>query len=115
MIVMMGLIGWKVWGVAGAAASALAIFGPACAIYFVAFRLWDRFRESRWQAALRRGLIPVTVGLVVAGGCAVARSADTSWPAVAMTVAAATAMLTTRINPLWPIGLAAALGGLGLL
>src|SRR4029077_16671614 len=39
MILMMSFIGWKVWGIPGAIASALATFGPPCAMYFVAYRL----------------------------------------------------------------------------
>ena len=34
MILMMGLVGWKVGGLPGALASATATFVPPCAIYF---------------------------------------------------------------------------------
>lgn len=46
MILMMGFVGWKVWGIPGAMASALATFTPACVLYFVAYRLMDRFRDA---------------------------------------------------------------------
>ena len=32
MILMMSFVGWKVWGIPGAVASALATFGPPCAM-----------------------------------------------------------------------------------
>ena len=38
---MMTFVGWKVWGFPGAVASAFATFGPACAIYFAAYRVSD--------------------------------------------------------------------------
>jgi Chromate transporter len=45
MILMMSFVGWKVWGIPGAVASALATSGPPCGIYFAAHKLWDRFRK----------------------------------------------------------------------
>src|SRR5271156_958143 len=89
MILMMSFVGWKVAGFPGALASALATFGPPCSIYFVAYRLWDRFRHAPWQEIVRRGLVPVTLGLVVASGTVMARAADASWQAAAVTVIAA--------------------------
>jgi len=115
MILMMSFIGLKVAGFPGAVASALATFGPPCSIYFVAYRLWDRFRAAPWQEIVRRGLVPVTLGLVVASGTVMARAADASWPAVAVTAIAAVLMLRTRTSPLWMLLAGGALGGVGLL
>jgi chromate transporter len=115
MILMMGLLGWKVWGLPGAVASAFATFGPPSAIYFSAYRLWDRFRDAPWQRIVRQGLVPVVMGLVIAGGAVMAGAADSSWPSVAVTIAAAALMLATRLNPIWMIVAGGALGGLGLL
>ena len=115
MILMMSFVGWKVWGFPGAAASALATFGPPCAMYFTGYRLWDRFRDAPWQAVVRRGLVPVTIGLVIASGTVMARAADSGWRAALMTVAAAGLMFATRLNPLWILAAGAALGGLGVL
>lgn len=114
MIVMMSFVGWKVWGVPGAIVSALATFGPPCGMYFAAYRLWDRYRDARWQRIMRGGLVPVTIGLVIASGVVMARTADTAWQAAAITAAAAVLMLMTRINPLWMLLGGGALGGLGL-
>ena len=50
MILMMGLIGWKVWGLAGALAAATATFAPPCAIYFAAFRRCTVFRKRAGNA-----------------------------------------------------------------
>jgi chromate transporter len=115
MILMMSFVGWKVWGIPGALASSLATFGPPCAIYFAAYRLWDRYRGAPWQHIVRIGLVPVTVGLVIGSGVVMARAADAEWQAVAVTVAVAALMLQTRINPLFMLLAGGALGGLGLL
>jgi chromate transporter len=115
MILMMSLVGWKVWGIPGAVASAFATFGPPCAIYFTAYRLWDRFRDAPWQRIVRNGLVPVTVGLVIASGTVMARAVDAEWRAAAATIAAAVLALGTRFNPFWMLLVGAILGGVGLL
>ena len=115
MILMMSFVGWKVWGLPSALASAAATFGPPCTIYFASYSLWDRFRDARWQETVRRGLVPVTIGLVIASGTVMARAADVDWQAAAVTIAAATLMLSTRLNPLWMLLAGGTLGGLGLL
>jgi len=115
MILMMGFVGWKVWGIPGAIASSVATFGPPCTMYFAAYSLWHRFRDAAWQPVVRNGLVPVTTGLVLASGAVMARAADTGLVAAAVTFAAATLMLTTRLNPLWVLLGGALLGGFGLL
>jgi len=115
MILMMSFVGWKVWGFPGALASAFATFGPPCAMYFASYRLWDRFRDAPWQRIVRLGLVPVTMGLVIASGMVMARAADTGWQAAAITTGAAAITLATRLNPMWLLLAGGALGGLGLL
>jgi chromate transporter len=115
MILMMSLIGLKLGGIGGAVACALATFGPPCAMYYASFRIWDRFRHMPWQRIVRGALTPVTVGLVVASGCVMARVGDAGWTSVAVTAAAAASLLWTRINPLWILAAGGTLGGLGLL
>ena len=115
MILMMSFVGLKVGGLPGAITSAFATFGPPCLMYYTSYRLWDRFRDRPWQQIVRLGLAPLTIGLVIAGGYVMARTADTGWQSVVVTAAAATLMLATRVNPLWILGMGGALGGLGFL
>jgi chromate transporter len=114
-VLMMSFVGWRVWGFPGAVASAFATFGPPCAIYFAGYRLWERFRASPWQRVVRLGLVPVTMGIVIASGAVMARAADTGWRTATVTMAAAAITLATRFNPMWTLLAGAALGGLGLL
>jgi len=79
------------------------------------FAFWERFRDADWQRRVRRGLAPVTIGLVIAGGFVMARTGDAGWPGLSITAAAVGLMLITRINPLWLICAGAALGGLGVM
>jgi chromate transporter len=115
MILMMSFIGLKVGGIGGAIISAVATFGPPCAMYYASYRAWDRFRDMPWQRIVRRALAPLTIGLVVAGGYVMARAAAVGWPSVAITACAVALMLWTRINPLWILIAGGALGGLSVL
>jgi len=114
MILMMSFIGWKIGGLPTAIASAFVTFGPPCAIAYTAFHYWERFRDTTWQARVRRGLTPVVIGLVTAGGYAMALAVNPGWVGIGVTVGAAGLLLTSRVNPLWLLGAGAALGGLGL-
>jgi chromate transporter len=115
MILMMSFIGWQVGGLPTAIASALAMFVPSCAIAYTVFHFWDRFRDTAWQRRVRRGLAPVTIGLVIAGGYVMARAGAVGWPSIAVTLGAGGLLLGTRVSPLWLIAAGGALGGFGLL
>ena len=114
MILMMSLIGWKVAGIGGAAAAAGATIGPPCGMYYLSYRLWNRLSDHRWQGIARAALVPLTGGLIVAGGTVMAEAADKSWQAISITAVAAAMLLTTRLNSLWLLGGAAVLGAFGL-
>src|SRR5262249_31387313 len=102
-------------GIAGAALSALATFGPPCALYYLAYRLWDRFRDMPWQRMIRRGLTPLTIGLVIAAGYVVARTSDVGWQSATITGVAVVLTLVPRLSALWILVAGGAFGGLGLL
>lgn len=114
-IFMLSLIGWKIGGVAGAVAATLGIAGPACTLTFLAFRLWHRFRDAPWRLAASRGLVPLTIGLVIASGSVLARAGGTGWRGAVLTAATAALMLRSRVNPLWLLGAGGVLGGLGVI
>jgi chromate transporter len=115
MILMMSFIGLKIGGLPTAIASGLATFVPSCTVAYMAFRFWDRFRDTNWQRVVRRGLAPVTIGLVVAGGYVMALAGDPGWGGLAVTTAAAALLLTSRVNPLLLVAAGGVLGGLVLL
>jgi chromate transporter len=115
MILLMSLVAWKVGGVPTAIAGALATFVPSCGLAFVATTFWDRFHDAAWQQRARRGLAPVTIGLVIAGGYVMARTGDVGWASVGLTIAAAIVVTCTRFNPLWVVAAGGALGAAGMI
>jgi chromate transporter len=114
-ILVVTLIGWYVAGLPGALAATIAICGPSCLLAYMVARLWERYRRARWRIAVQAGLIPVTIGLVAAGAYLIARIADTSFVAFAVTIVTAAALYFTRLHPLLFMAAGAALGLVGLI
>ena len=95
------IIGWRIAGLAGAVVATLALYVPSSVLCFVAARTWNRYRGSRWHAAIENGLRPIAAGLMISGGVMILR-VEESGP-IAWTVAlAAAALLTWRplLHPL---------------
>jgi len=109
-ILVVSLIGWKVAGIAGALVATAAVCGPSCLLTFAVSKIWLRFGDAPWRKPVENGLVPVTVGLMLAGGYLITRSADDSIVAFAITGATAAIVLTTRIHPLWVFVAAGLLG-----
>lgn len=107
------LVGWQMAGWTGALGATLAMVGPTCVLTYFMTRLWDRFKDAPWRAAIQAGLIPVTIGFISATAYLIAKAVDVSWVAVALTSGTAAFAYFTRINPLWALAVAAAIGFAG--
>ena len=110
-ILVVSLIGWKVAGLAGAAVATAAVCAPSSILTYGVSQIWQRFRDARWRKTVEEGLVPVTVGLMLAGGYLITRAADQNAMGFVITAVTAGAVLGTRIHPLW---LLAAGGLIGL-
>ena len=98
-MVMVTLIGYKVAGLAGAISVLVAFFLPASVLTFGANRLWHRLSAWPWRESIRRGLGPVTVGLMIAGVISIGKVAIDVVGAGVLAVVVTALVLTTRINP----------------
>jgi len=107
------LIGWQVAGLAGMLVTTFAIFGPSSILTIIALRLWRRFRDKPWRAAVHAGLVPISVGLVAASATVIARTVDHDWIFVAITAVSTALLLRFRIHPLWMLAMGAAIGWTG--
>jgi len=95
------LIGWEVAGLAGALTATVALYLPSSLLVYGAARLWGRWRDSFWHAAVERGLSPIAAGLILAGGIAVLRvspGGPTVW--LAATLATGVILCWPRFHPL---------------
>jgi chromate transporter len=112
-VLIAGLIGWKVAGVAGAFAALGAICGPAAILAFWVAGLWERMKHSPWRAVAQRAMAPIVVGLVFSGGFVLATPDNVpDWRLWLIAAASATGLLTTTLNPLWLLAGGGFLGGL---
>lgn len=113
-VLVVTLVGWRVAGLAGALAATAGILLPSGLLTWVVMGAWQRFRDRPWRVAVQQGLVPVTVGLVMAAAALLAAATTTGWPAALVTAAVAALTLRTRLHPLVLLGAGAALGALGL-
>ena len=113
-VMIVTLVGWKVAGLAGALTATVAMCAPACLLAIGASKVWDRYRETPLRAAMAAGLTPVTVGLITASAWLLIRAADASVRLALVTAATALVAYFTRLNPLWCLATAAALGLAGV-
>jgi chromate transporter len=114
-ILVVSLIGWDVAGIPGAIVATVAICGPSCTLAYFVSHIWHRFRAARWRNAIQAGLVPMTIGLVAAGAYILARTADTTFVAFAVTVITTVAMYFTKVHPLLFLAGGGALGLAGFL
>jgi chromate transporter len=113
-MLIVSVIGWRVYGFIGALVATLALCLPTSLLTYGIAHVWNRFRDAPLRAAIQRGLAPLTVGLVLASGYVLTRAADQTPVAYAFTAVTILLALTTRIHPVWFLAAAAAAGALGV-
>ena len=102
------LIGQKAAGLAGAAVSFVAMFGPSCiAVHFVA-RGWDRAARKPWRAVVEQALAPIGIGMTFATGLSLARGTEHELLSYAITAASTVIFAVTSVHPILLLAVGAA-------
>lgn len=97
-------IGYRVAGLAGAAAATLGIFGPPFALAVLAGHSLARFRANRTVQGALRGVAPAVVGVIAAAALSVGRSTIHGWTDGAIALAAFAMLVVFRkLSPLVPL------------
>nr|WP_205948396.1 chromate transporter [Rahnella victoriana] len=104
------LIGWQVAGWSGLLVSSLAKFGPSSIITLIVMGGWKRYKDRPWRQTIQRGLVPVTVGLVVSSGLLIAKASATTLTLAGVIALCTLLALNKRIHPLWILAVGAVLG-----
>jgi chromate transporter len=108
------VIGWQVAGFAGALAATLGMVLPTSTLTLAVVRWNILGPDTRAGRALREGLAPITIGLILASGWVLVNSANHDWRGYALTGATILAFMRTRWNPLWLVAGGALAGIAGI-
>ena len=111
-ILFMSLIGWKMAGIGGALVALGSFCLPAAVLAYWVGGVWERLRDAPWVRLTKRALLPMTVGLALAGGYVLATPAGLDWRYAGIAGASAVAVASTRLNPLWFLAAGGVLGAL---
>jgi chromate transporter len=109
-VLVVGLFGWHVAGMAGMLLATLAMTLPTSIMAFGFSRLRARLSGRAWLRVVERGLVPIAVGLIGASGLILAQGTATGWVPVLLTVSSAIFVWRTDFSPLWVLGAGAVVG-----
>jgi chromate transporter len=108
------LMGWHLAGWAGAAATTIPLLVPATTLTLLVGHFNERYPDAPILRALRRGLTPITIGLMFAGATILMRAVSHDWRGYLITLLTAAVVLRKSWNPLWLLGAGALLGIAGV-
>jgi len=107
------LIGWHLAGWAGAAATTLPMLVPASTLTLLVGHLNERYPDAPIGHAIRRGLTPITLGLVFASTTILMRTVNHDWRGYLISLLTVAVVLRKPWNPLWLFAAGALAGILG--
>ena len=108
------LMGWYLAGWRGAAATTIPLLIPATTLTLLVGHLNERYPNALLGRAIRRGLPPITIGLMFSGAMILARAVNHDWRGYAITLATVAVVMRKPLNPLWLLGVGALAGILGI-
>jgi chromate transporter len=108
------LIGWHLAGWAGVAATTLPLLIPASTLTLLVGHLNERYPNASISRVIRRGLMPITIGLTFASATILMRAVNHDWRAYLITCLTVALVLWKPWNPLWLLAAGALAGLLGL-
>jgi chromate transporter len=113
-IIIVSLIGWQLAGIAGLLVATLSIMIPSCSLAFIAGRVVGRWSDARWLKLAKEGVVPVALGLILASGVSMIRTADHDLLTISLSLATAAFVVCSRRNPLWALATATAAGAIAI-
>lgn len=108
------LMGWYLAGWKGVVATTIPLLIPATTLTLLVGHLNERYPNASFGRAVRRGLTPITIGLMFAGATILVRTVSHDWRGYLLTFATVAVVLRKTLNPLWFLGAGALAGILGL-
>lgn len=116
------LVGWQIAGWMGALGATLAVTIPPGLLTYAIGRVSNGRTNGRasggvgrFGQAVRNGLAPLSVGLLLAAVWVLLDSTHAGWRELIAVALALVLVMRTKINPIWLIGLGALAGIAGLI
>jgi chromate transporter len=100
-IMYIPLVGWYVAGWLGAVATLVATLIPSATLTLVVAYLYQRHPRAAFGLAIRRGLAPITIGLVFASGWILLPAVAADWRGYVLTALTVAVVMRTSFSPLW--------------
>jgi chromate transporter len=113
-IIMVSLIGWQLAGIAGLLVATVSIMAPSCTLAFIVARVFVRWSGHPWFVLVKAALVPLALGLILASGVAMMRTADQGLLAIAISLATAGFVFLSSRNPLWALAVGTCLNAVAL-
>ncbi len=110
VVITSTFVGYTLSGLAGALLATIAVFLPALVLVLLVCLSLDRFRASPGIQAFLKGIQPAVVGLMGAATVTLAQNGVRDALAAGVAVAALLLLWRGRLNPLWVVLGAGALG-----
>lgn len=102
-VVIVSLVGWQVAGLPGLVVATFSMLLPACLLAFTVGRLTSRVAGTAGFRLAQDALVPVAIGLILAGGLDLAIAAYRGWMTPLLIAANVAFVLLTRFNPVWAL------------
>jgi len=109
------LIGWHLAGWSGALATTIPLLVPAMTLTLFVGHFTERYPDAPILRAIRRGLTPLTIGLMFAGATVLMRAVNHDWRGYLTTLVTAAVVVRVTCNPLWLLAAGALLGIAGVI
>ncbi|MDB5316761.1 MAG: chromate transport protein ChrA [Rhodospirillales bacterium] len=110
-VLAVSLFGYWIAGFAGMMAATFGMLLPAGTLAFFIGGVAQRLKGHPALKAINGGLVPLAVGLIMAGGVTIAETAMAhGWGWIVMTVASAVFVWRTNYSPLWMLACGAVIG-----
>lgn len=100
ILMVAAYIGFKLHGVVGALAAAVAVFLPSFVLMLGILPIFDRVRSLAWAQAVMQGISPAVVGVMAVVILRMSRSAAPDLPAMLILIATVAAMHLWRVTPM---------------
>ena len=100
-------------GMEGVAATTIPLLVPAVTLTLLVGHLNERYPNAPIGQAIRRGLTPITIGLVLASSTILMRTVNHDWRGYLITLLTVAVVLRKSWNPLWLFAAGALAGIVG--